>query len=795
MYLAHSSGDRKQFLHEHLFQVSRLSGEVARKCGLERAGTAIGLLHDLGKYSSAFQTYLRLSQDPFGDAPDRGTVDHSTAGAQAVWRALYGNVPARSAAAELLAVCIASHHSGMIDCLKPDGENSLHRRMERAEDASHCGEALANCDAAVKAQIDGILGDPLLAEEIASALGRIQKRAGQSPTTMRFQASLLARFLFSCLIDGDRNDTATFAEPHEAGLRQGGKYISWRLLADRLEEHLASLRGGSATVSKLRVAVSDACLQAAGRSAGIYTITVPTGGGKTLASLRFALQHAQRLQLDRIVYVSPYISIIDQNAQVMREVLERDADAPSSVVLEHHSNLTPCLDTRRARLLAENWDAPIVCTTAVQFLETLFGARTRAARRMHQLARAVVIFDEIQTLPVRCVHMFNNAVNFLHHQCGSTILFCTATQPLLHRVCPAKGAAELSNHPELMPDIDALFAGLRRTVVHNRTRQIPWEHSDVAELAIAEAASAGSCLIVVNTKSEARSLYDQCQRAGDVRVVYLSTNLCPAHRRDKFREIGERLRDKEPLICVSTQLIEAGVDISFGAAIRALAGLDSIAQTAGRCNRHGETKSGNVYVVNLKEVRQAPADIRKSQEVAARVLRECGEIVDLSDVAIMERYFDYYFFARRDEMDYPVSPPRAERSDSLLRMLSDNSLAVSEAQGPKLTFSASFKTAADLFEVIESPTQGVIVPYGDRGSAIINELAASYEPKQQYRLLREAQQYSVNVRLNELQALERSGALKQVQGKSGIYYADRRYYHDDFGFDPKSTEEMEALFA
>lgn len=796
MYLAHYSAERKQPLHEHLLEVSRLTGEMAQRCGLERAGTAIGLLHDLGKYSGAFQSYLIKTQESSDDTPERGSVNHSSAGAQVIWRSLHGGPSAQSATAEVLAICIASHHSGMIDCLSASGENSLRQKMERSEDWTHVGEALANCDTSVRSRIESILHDPALVEETASALGRILKSASQSPTTARFQTGLLARFLFSCLVDGDRSDTAAFAEPLDSGPRRGGRYLSWQLLVERLEKQLAQLGNDNTAVSALRRGVSQACRQAAERPAGIYTLTVPTGGGKTLASLRFALHHVDRLKLERVIYVSPYISIIDQNAQVIRDVLESDEDAPSSVVLEHHSNLAPCAGTRLARLLAENWDAPIVCTTAVQFLESLFGAGTRAVRRMHRMARSVIVFDEIQTLPVRCVHMFNNAINFLQRHCGTTVLFCTATQPLLHLVYPAKGAIELSNNAELMPDVSTLFTELRRTTVYNRVRQIPWQLSEVAELAIAETATAASCLLVVNTKTQAKSLYDECKRSTEVRVVYLSTNLCPAHRRNILREMSERLKQREPLICVSTQLIEAGVDISFGAAIRALAGLDSIAQTAGRCNRNGESSIGNVYVVNLKgEDLSRLVDIRKAQDAASRILRECGELLDLSDVALMERYFEYYFFDRRNEMDYPVSPPDAERSDTLLRMLSDNTLAVAEAADPRLTFRASFMTAAKLFEPIDSKAQGVIVPYGDDGPRIIAELVASHEPKQQYRLLRQAQQYSVNVFPHVLKALAFSGALQQIHGDSGIYYVDSRYYDPECGLDPHGTGEMETVFA
>src|SRR5262249_12972896 len=236
-------------------------------------------------------------------------------------------------------------------------------------------------------------------------------------------------------------------------------------------------------------------------------------------------------------------------------------------------------------ILSENWDAPVVFTTAVQFLEALFGSGTRAVRRMHQMARAILIFDEIQTLPVNCVHLFNNALNFLVEQCGSTAVLCTATQPLLHRVDASKGALRLDEKSELVQNPASLFSATQRNDIYDRRRPGGWEHAEAAQLAVSETGSAGSCLVIVNTKREALSIFRQCREVGVIPVFHLSTSMCPAHRLAVLDDIRKRLDAHEPTICVSTQLIEAGVDISFGSCIRALAGVDSIAQAAGRSNR------------------------------------------------------------------------------------------------------------------------------------------------------------------------------------------------------------------
>ncbi|PKO57596.1 MAG: CRISPR-associated helicase/endonuclease Cas3, partial [Betaproteobacteria bacterium HGW-Betaproteobacteria-18] len=331
-------------------------------------------------------------------------------------------------------------------------------------------------------------------------------------------------------------------------------------------------------VDHLRADISRHCLDAAPRECGIYTLTVPTGGGKTLASLRFALHHARAHDLDRVIYVIPYTSIIDQNADVVRQILEPGGVEPGSVVLEHHSNLTPEKQNWRSKILSENWDAPVVYTTTVQLLETLFGAGTRGARRMHQLARAVLIFDEIQSLPVNCVHLFNNAMNFLADHCGSTAVLCTATQPLLDQVEASKGAIRILPGRELMPDKHRLFDELNRVEVLNLCKPGGWSQDETVALSREQISDSGSCLVIVNTKKAAQVLYRLCQGDIEARVFHLSTNMCPAHRKAILDTVRARLDQELPTLCFSTQLIEAGVDVDFGAVIRYAAGLDSIAQ-------------------------------------------------------------------------------------------------------------------------------------------------------------------------------------------------------------------------
>lgn len=803
VFLAHLQGEgRGQLLRDHLLSVSEVARRMSERIGLGAAGATIGLLHDLGKYSRDFQQYLRrmaLDQDTEQQRPPRGTVDHSTAGAQTIWRNLKRRGIQEGIVGEVLALCLASHHSGLIDCIAPCGTDNLSRRMRKADLDSHYAEAWASAEPPVVERSEQHLQDPDLTGRIRDIVTRLC-RADSNRTILQFKVGLLVRFLFSCLIDADWTDSADSKNRTAASLRQHGRYLEWPVLADLLERELERFSGNT-RIDELRRQVSERCLSASGRPKGAFTLTVPTGGGKTLASLRFALNHAAKWKMDRIIYVSPYTSIIDQNAEVVRSILEPTGTEFASVLLEHHSNLTPLEETWRSKVLSENWDAPVVFTTAVQALEALFGSATRAARRMHQMANAVLVFDEIQTLPVRCVHLFNNAINFLGEQCGSSVVLCTATQPLLHQVDASKGALRLGEDAEIMPDVAELFNKIQRCEIYDRRKPGAWEHKEAAQFAVAETRRAGSCLVVVNTKREALAIFKECRAAvSDDSVFHLSTGMCPAHRMRILDDVKGCIKAGTPVTCISTQLIEAGVDISFGAAIRALAGLDSVAQVAGRCNRHGESEMGRVYVINLKgELPETLREIRVAQEAAQRVLDESagsGEsrMVDLANPKLIERYFWYYFFERRKEMDYPVGPERAERNDTLLNMLSENRLAVGGCvPRPPVYLRQAFMTAGEAFEPIDAKTRGVVVPYESEGKAVIAELCAAYELAKQLALLKRAQRFTVNVFPDILEKLQEAGAVYEAQEGTGILCLDEKYYNGEYGLNVEGTEEMGLL--
>ena len=825
-YIAHirKAGGDPQSLEEHLLGVAEIAKKLASKIGLGPQGELIGLLHDLGKYSNEFQSYLKSAvglinqdKDEFVDAQGlKGKVDHSTAGAQLVWEELSKHGQLGQVVGQMLSLCIASHHSGLIDCLSSNAnkpvEDIFTRRAGKRDDRSHLREAMSKMDTLIDKRFRELSSMPSLISGIEETIRKVA-RGEKVEAIIRFKVGLLVRFLFSCLIDADRVDTADFERPRAAKHRLSGQYTEWPLLIERLEKHLQGFTIRN-PIDEIRRSISDHCRDGAIRDKGVYTLTVPTGGGKTLASLRFALHHAERHKMDRVVYIIPFTSIIDQNAKVVRDILEPAKSDRGRVVLEHHSNLTPEQQGWKEKMLTENWDAPVVFTTSVQLLEALFGGGTRGARRMHQLANAVLIFDEIHTLPVNCVHLFCNAMNFLVEHCGSTVVLCTATQPLLNLVDPSKGALKFTKNDDLMPDVKGLFDDLKRVEVLNRRKSGGWTDEEIAQLALNEVVQSGSCLMIVNTKKSAQALYRLCQEAAGIQTFHLSTSMCPAHRKEILDRIRKLLDDEFPVLCVSTQLIEAGVDVDFGAVIRYTAGLDSIAQAAGRCNRNGKQKDadgnpkvGRVHVVNpAVENIDRLKDIQCGKGITERLLDDIKAGIEdfggnLIGPKAIERYFEYFFFARHQEMDYPVSAQTVGRDDTLLNLLSINSLAMDEygrnhATAPNIYLRQSFMSAARAFNVIDAPTRGIIVPYGKSGLDLINDLCSAFEVEKQFKLLRRAQQYTVNVFPYVLDQLQKAGAVHAIQKDVDILYlSDARYYDQSFGLSQTPEGTMEVLYA
>lgn len=821
-YIAHvrKADGQPQSLQTHLTETSEIAKLLAAKLDLEQEGELLGLMHDFGKYSHKFQKYIHDETGLFNpdlddeeSTPNGSKVDHSTAGAQWVYRELR-KIGAEQGIGELfgqmLGLCIASHHGeGLIDCLDGEGNPKWIERFNKTDELTHLAECEQNADEVVQQKAHELAGENLI-RNLLKAVKLILSDSTTNDKIKEFYLGCLTRFLFSCLIDADRINSSDFEREAQKEVRRLTEKPDWQMAIEQVEAKLAGFQNRY-PIDEIRRRISSDCLKRAVDPQGIYTLTVPTGGGKTLASLRYALHHAQKHNLDRIIYIIPYTSIIDQNAQVVREILGEDW------VLEHHSNLEPEKQSWQDKLLCENWDKPIVFTTMVQFLDAWFGGGTRGARHIHPMTNSVLIFDEIQTLPVKCVHLFCNVLNWLTKFGKSTAVLCTATQPLLGELglqnfpedkrgaITARGLLRLPENAEIMgkyQDLDKLFADLSRVEIRFNEKSGGWNVEDAGTFLLEQFQTTPSCLFIVNTKKWAQELYQYCQKQNvpPEALFHLSTHQCAAHRKAIFDTIKARLENKEPVICISTQLIEAGVDISMACVIRALGGLDSIAQAAGRCNRHKEVDKGLVYVLNLQETdfSQILPDIAVGKEKVATIFREFEE-KDILQPKAMSRYFELYFYNRSDEMVYLIN--EKDKNDGLLHWLSDNCFnAGAKFKGyfkndilrkrdlyPLLM--QSFKSAGRIFQVIDAPTRSVIVPYG-KGKEYITTLCGAWDVKEMSEAKKKAQSYSVNVFPKVWNKLQEKKALHETIKGSGIYYLDECHYNNEFGLSLDKISEM-----
>ncbi|WP_298845218.1 CRISPR-associated helicase Cas3' [Clostridium sp.] len=784
---------KEQGVKEHLDNVSKMSMKYGAKISLEATGELIGILHDMGKETHKFDKYIHYSSSHPSDKSLRGTINHSTAGAKFIYDNFYNTTDMfQKFTAQLISLAICSHHGGLIDCLDLKGIDIFTNKMETDKDILY-EEALRN----FKSEYSGIEHIKDLfnksKDEIKFVFTNINKIDGTAKFG-HFAAGMLQKYLFSCVIDADRYDTYTFMEGKDQK-KSIDKSALWNELVDKLETKLESYPKIT-KIDLLREEVSIACKNFAKNKPGIYQLAVPTGGGKTLSSLRYALGHAKKFNKDRIFYIIPFTTIIDQNAKDIKDILCRD-----DVILEHHSNLVVDNQQEDYKLLTERWDSPIILTTMVQFLDTLFSGGTQGVRRMHNLANSIIIFDEIQAIPIKCINMFNSAINFLSNICNATIILCTATQPLLSTT---KMPLMLSENANIITDIHEKFKQFKRVNLVDKRIIEGYSVSAMKEfiLEIMEKLDnemeinhkLASVLAIFNTKNAAKEVFNELKKANvdlpkekQYLIFHLSTNMCPSHRIKILKDMRKKLGHQR-IICVSTQLIEAGVNISFGCVVRSLAGLDSIAQAAGRCNRHGESSCSDVYIVNVDgENVSKLVDIKEGQECTKRVLDEYKENPnvfdnDLLSPKTMERYYKYYYYNRSAEMDYTL--PKPDNDNSMYDLLSVNNEggnAFNSRNGckSKLMLKQGFKTAGKDFQVIDQNTTGVIVPYeeGEELIALINGQCSLGELKQ---YLKKAQQFSVNIYETDKRKLEQMGGLIGLKDNA-IIALRKEFYTEDAG--------------
>ncbi len=724
-----------QTLHSHLLHVAELSQQFADRFGAGPWAQACGLLHDIGKASGKFQERVR------GNAALH--VDHSTAGARHA-AANWGG------AGRLLAYCVAGHHSGL-----PDGRSNedscLERRLDparrRLEDCSAWRNVLAG------------LAEPAPPPAAAWPFDT-------RPEGLGFRLAFFVRMVFSCLVDADRLDAeaAGDSESLERSARRSG-YPGIGALLTRLDAALQEKTKAAkpSEVNRVRAEVLAACREKAELTPGLFSLTVPTGGGKTLSSLAFALEHAKRHGLSRIIYVIPFTSIIEQNAKVFREAL---GDIDGEFVVEHHSNLAPAEDAGddRPHPATENWDAPVIITTAVQFFESLFSHKAGRCRKLHNLANSVIILDEAQMLPVPYLRPCLEALRELTATYRASVVLCTATQPALNAPNPSENGGEglkggLVGVREIMPSPVALHAALKRVQV-----RILGELSD-ADLA-ARLAEERQVLCIVNTRRQARRLYDALRaRPGALDgLFHLSALMCPQHRTATLERIRLALKEKRPCRVVSTTLVEAGVDVDFPVVYRAAGGIDSIAQAAGRCNREGLLEHGEVFVFQ-PENGLPPGHFRRTAQAARSVLEKHRADL-LHPDAVREYFLELYWKVEtgRDGLD---------TKDILERLGHD----ASRGWFP-------FKTIGQEFQLIENATQGLLIPYDEAARNVVRALDALERGERAGGLLRRAQRHSISLYTRELERLEHEGAVRRA-GPGGQFFVlcNMSLYSPEVGLD------------
>lgn len=723
-YYAHSANANGDWqpLKDHLQNVAALArrfAEAARPGDNEFAGTAYsaGLLHDLGKYRAEFQAYLR------GELKASVSTQHAVYGAAwALWEDpnLFP-----------VAFGVAGHHAG------------LHNRGDLQEIRDNPNPMVPQCL-------------PVILKRFAAEIGGLLK-SQKTPAYVldELSAEFYTRLLFSCVVDADRLDTAFNPERPPGDMQLNADNLLASVMAERTRK---SVDKPDDVLNKLRNSIFDECIQKGALSPGFFSLTVPTGGGKTLSSMAFALSHARRHGMRRIIVVIPYLSIIEQNSSEYRRVFG------DGVVLENHSAVEPSDDLREEEkahldLVSENWDSPVIVTTSVQFLESLFSASPSRCRKLHRIPRSVVIFDEVQTLPAHMLRPTLNVFRELARNYGVSFVFSSATQPAFRQSHSLPDGFKPDELREIVSEPKKLFKSLRRVKYHlpERTDTVDWP-----ELA-GKMMEREQCLCVVNLVRHANILWEELTKlTGAERPFHLSAAMCPQHRLDCLIEIRRRLDRKNSLPCrvVSTQLIEAGVDVDFPVVWRAFGPLDSIVQVAGRCNREGKLAGGGEMFVFRPVDRALPPGYRTVVDQTAITLSTFGSVDDASErLAVDVDLFGDYF-------------------NSLWQVIKVGDEIQKERKD------LHFRNVAKKARVIDDSGQPVIVCYG-KGKEIVEEIRSRVPSNGQQRFtrddLRRLQRFMVNVRKRNFRILEVGKNIKSLLPNLELYVLDEGLYHPVLG--------------
>jgi CRISPR-associated endonuclease/helicase Cas3 len=722
-----------QPLSVHLNNVSHISGIFGRAFGIEEEAAYGGLLHDLGKYREQFQTYLR------GERPSSGETQHAIYGA--AWAA---NEDTPQLFATKLA--IAGHHAGLHD--HPEIEGILNRLgIQMPEPVSNLIKQLEN----ERGPLPSPPQPPIWVMDAVAA---------ENP----FPAEFYARLIFSCIVDADRLDTAFWPNEPPIETPLDAESLLNAIQAERLRKTVAN---PESPLSTLRNQIFDTAIKNAELPTGFFSLTVPTGGGKTLASMAFALAHARKHDLRRVIVVIPYLSIIEQNAAEYRRIFG------GNVVLENHSGVRSNDDQREEEkscieLTSENWDASVIVTTSVQFIESLFASSPSRARKLHRIPRSVVIFDEVQTLPVHLLTPTLNVLRELAKNYKTSFVFSSATQPAFRRSSSVPDGFSPNEIREIAPNPDELFQKLRRV-----TYRFPRENESLDWPTLADALeSTPQALCVVNLTRHARELWQELKRrCTDHSVIHLSSAMCPQHRLALIENIRHRLHSGMACRVISTQLIEAGVDVDFPVVWRALGPLDSIVQAAGRCNREGRLNTGIVHVFRPADNKLPQGIYRTATDQTMISLAALGGFESASDsLATGSSVFSDYFNA----LYSVVNTDHARAGESTIQ--EDRTYL-------------RYREVSHKAKVIEDSGTPVIISEDNRGGlwgrAIIDEIRNRQHIPGQARFsrndLRKLQRFMVNTRFNTFRDLQMKGLIKPLLPNLELFVLNAAAYHPALG--------------
>jgi len=709
--------DKWETMAEHEALVAKYCRQFLTRIGAELGewGELLGKWHDVGKYSTEFQQYIsaaNVSDVHCSEVKGRG--DHSTAAAQHF-------VSLDNLKGRFVAYAFAGHHAGLPDWDNGESQAGLKQRLEKTIPA---WKPFTN---------------PSLLEGRFPAMPKLPTPDDYGHAS--FRVSFFIRMMFSALVDADFLATEAFMSPEKQKSRptEQAKFASLR---EQLEFHLRRFEGGepSGSVNAIRKTISACCLEKSELPTGFFSLNVPTGGGKTLGALRFALAHAIENKLSRVVFGVPFTSIIEQNANVYRQIFQSIGD---DVVLEHHSNLDPAKETTVNRLQAENWDAPLIVTTNVQLFESLFASRTSKCRKLHRLAKSVIVLDEAQTLPVELLQPTLMVLRELVEVFGCSVVLCSATQPAL--VWREDFRIGLRNVQPIIDDVDGLHQSMRRTKV-----ELAGTLDD--EQLAGELKSNSQVLCIVNTRPTAANVFALLSEDDGHDCFHLSTRMCAVHREKTLTTIRNRLDAGEPCKVVSTQLIEAGVDVDFPVVYRASCGLDSLAQAAGRCNREGRLELGRVVWFE-GEKEPPPGFLRQSADSAKEIQNDFD---DLLSPAAIQAYFELHYWKKCDDWDHY----------EVLQAIGN--------QPNNLQF--NFRQVSERYKFIRDETESIIVGWDDQARELLQRLETSH-PFPDRKTIRCLQRYCVQVRQHEFLKLQKADAIGQIQDRwvltMGHLYDDR----------------------